>query len=383
MGRTRKRLLDSNDGARPSKRAHDAASDASDDECIPPADDINQSDDDEDDELSSAEGASTLWDVDATQSDVEHDATLDPDATQLEVNDPDATVMEVNDPDATVLEVEALPAATIDHLEAALPVDLNATQDDFLLDDNVPPQKALADRQTDVERAWGIARCLASHVSAPELHHIHYGVPPSGPPTRAPLKENDELASTFVWPVNPKNVLSTEFEQDASTIQLDLDLDSDSDTETAVEPTLTALPALPRPLCEIVTDRCRQHGLQPTPTTTSHLGYLARQSNVFLDKMLESLLTRNAMALQGNEQHFSSSSWTMYKGMPCANWRFVAEGLLQATDGTGRAHSVLPRQLTDATKKRIEARIRALYDQPWQTLGLNAPVWSVNAPSSE
>ncbi|OQR90120.1 hypothetical protein ACHHYP_05787 [Achlya hypogyna] len=225
-----------------------------------------------------------------------------------------------------------------------------------------------------INDAWSTVPNWMTHVSRIEIQAITSGYRLDGPPTIGPIKEKDFMRSTFVWPVNPRNVLATDFAQEPGTIALDLDADSDSDTEVEVPASTAALPVLPRPLCEVVTDQCRAHVVQPTPHTTAHLGYLVRSASAFTDKILESLLVRNAMALEGNEQNFNTTSWTMYEGRPSANWRFVADSILPKTDAQGRRRTVLADALSDATRQRIEARVRSLYDQPWQA-HLNAPAY--------
>ncbi|OQR90660.1 hypothetical protein THRCLA_09244 [Thraustotheca clavata] len=220
-----------------------------------------------------------------------------------------------------------------------------------------------------------LARSLTEDVSSTELRAFRRGKSLDGPPIHEHVKDKDIASTTLFWPMRSRNVLAKNFEQEASTITLNDAEDSDSDTEIPISSAAMTLPALARPLCEVVVERCQEHKMTSSASTRAHLSHIARDSNIFVDKLLESLLTRNAIALQGNEQNFVSTSWSMYQGIPSANWRFVADSVLPRVDTNGRRRSVLPGLLTEVTRQRIKARIQTLYAQSWQE-ELNAPKFS-------
>jgi hypothetical protein len=68
----------------------------------------------------------------------------------------------------------------------------------------------------------------------------------------------------------------------------------------------SCLPSLAKPVCDQIAKNCRRQNIQfrksviEQSVLTAQLSHLARRSNVFIDKLLESLLTKNAHALQGN-----------------------------------------------------------------------------------
>jgi len=105
--------------------------------------------------------------------------------------------------------------------------------------------------------------------------------------------------------------------------------ESDSDSEDEAMATNTTsnynaslcLPKLPSPLCEAVEKACCEHNMRnskhvddsmkikPSIDLSPKLSYLVRKSNTFLDQLLESIMIRNAIALQGDQQNFSDAAW--------------------------------------------------------------------------
>ncbi|KAF0690369.1 Aste57867_18204 [Aphanomyces stellatus] len=214
-----------------------------------------------------------------------------------------------------------------------------------------------------IHDALTVMRGLCTELPYVELHAINGNTPLSGPPSCVPETEANAAKALFRWPVRAQNLLRKRFEEEGGRIALDLEtLDADEDEAVDIED--ACLPALPSSLCDLVVNECRRMKMAAPANATatavlrSKLSHLVRTAAVFTDTFLESLLTRNAVALQGNEQKYSSAAWSSIHGTPCANWRFVDETVKQQST-VGRV------TLASATKKRIRARLNAIYGDAW------------------
>ncbi|ETV95242.1 hypothetical protein H310_11149 [Aphanomyces invadans] len=226
-----------------------------------------------------------------------------------------------------------------------------------------------------INAAWSVMRGLCTHLSHGEVAAINRGQVLHGPPGANPVTQANALKTIFRWPVRARNLLRTSFEMEPSRIDLDLDeVDNADDADTAVDVEDSGLPALPEPICAAVAKEYRRHRNPETQQIDdpselqSKLAHLVRGSAVFVDSFMELLLVRNAAALQGNEQHYSNSAWSSIQGVPCANWKFVAESLDNPPGPPHRAPTSLPAiiaRLTPETKARIMARLEAIYDESW------------------
>ncbi|KAF0761786.1 hypothetical protein AaE_003395 [Aphanomyces astaci] len=183
------------------------------------------------------------------------------------------------------------------------------------IEDDEQDEVMEGDVSSGVHHAWSVMRGLCTHLSHAEVGAINRGLPLHGPPAAAPTTAANALKTRFRWPVRMQNLLRTSFEMSPSPIDVTLDDNADNDDVAGLNhpDDASCLPALPEPLCDAVTSEFRR--LRPLPAfppsheLPSKLSHIVRDAAVFADVLMEMLLVRNAAALQGHEQHYSSSAW--------------------------------------------------------------------------
>ncbi|TMW63380.1 hypothetical protein Poli38472_002321 [Pythium oligandrum] len=243
-------------------------------------------------------------------------------------------------------------------------------------------------------RDWLEARQWLRHLqqtSLPptELAALEVGGRPIGPPVNQPISTNDQWKRKFRWPLQMRNVRRKSFTATVDEVAHDYAIDLHPDTNpTPVSATKAAFAAALAPnvrafvdstvasVSEVTRKRPRLTDddedlktLDENAVTARELSTIAGVSEHFADRLLESVLTNNARALQGEDSSYPQQCWTPLPATkkPIANWRFVLEHLCETDTHPSHApQDALCPRLHKSTLLRIRERLKTIYGLAWR-----------------
>ncbi|TYZ60676.1 hypothetical protein PybrP1_000326 [[Pythium] brassicae (nom. inval.)] len=226
---------------------------------------------------------------------------------------------------------------------------------------------------------------LVAHVSRREQSALRHGQRLDGPPIEDPIAHSDEFKRKFRWPVRMMNLPEQDFAQDPIEIYNDYELElarTEQQDQQAAPGSYqaharraSAFAPVPRPIVEAAaaaaaeSQRASRKRKRPCGTVSATaLTVAARVGEQFTDRLLASLISDNASALQGSNPGYSQRSWTPLpvSRRPVANWRFVLENALKQSVGDA-AGGRLSASLRPETLHRIRERLKTLNSLPWKS----------------